>query len=146
MPVIRFFCVICGAALQKRSNSRDDVIECPACARQVPVPGLANMPGRATGCAPAFPPDVLALEVKFLCTACQSPLRADARWEGRGIICPVCGDHTRIPRWSNDARPPGKADLSQNVKAPEFSDAVRLSSEEIEFLSQPAHASQGAAA
>src|SRR5471030_1717752 len=90
MPTIRFFCVICGTALQGNTDANDDVIECHSCARQVPVPRLANLPDRTAGCAPAFPPDVLALEVKFLCTACRSPLRADARWEGRHVVCPVC--------------------------------------------------------
>ena len=146
MPTIRFFCVICGTALQGKTDARDDVIECHSCARQVPVPGLVKMPGRSAGCAPVFPPDVLALEVKFLCAACQSPLRADARWEGREVVCPVCKNSARIPEWSRVAWHPHKTDAGRSTKAPELSDAARLSSEEIEFLSHAAPNSSGAAA
>ena len=137
MPTIQFFCVICGTALHGKTDAHDDVIECHSCAHQVPVPRLVKMPGRLAGCAAVFPPDVLALEVKFLCTACQSPLRADARWEGRGVICPVCGDKTGVPHWS---------EFTQRTRTADFSGTAKLSSEEIEFLSQSVPASPGAAA
>ena len=144
MPTIRFFCVICGTALQGKTDARDDVVECHSCARLVPVPRLAEGPGRAAGCAPVFPPEVLALEVKFLCTECQSPLRADARWEGRRVACPVCGNGTLIPQWSKVPPDPRKADFVQRANAPGLSDAARLSPDEIDFLSEPSTASPGA--
>jgi hypothetical protein len=93
--------------------------------------------------APFFPPQVLGLEVKFLCTVCQSRLGADVRWEGRGVICPVCGDRTRVPRCTGAVRWPRPADMAQNPKAKAISD-VKLSSEEIAFLSEPASTSPGA--
>jgi len=135
MPTIRFFCVICGTALKGTTDSPTGVIECHACARHVPVPKLADAAGSAAGCVPAFPPEVLAVEVKFLCTSCKSRLGADARWEGRGVICPVCGDRTRVPRWS-DTQWPGES-------APRFPDAA-LNCEEIAFLSQPTPTNSGA--
>ena len=141
MPTIQFFCVICGTALHAKTDARDDVIECPSCARHVPVPRLLKMQGGDAGCAPVLAPEVLALEVKFLCAACRSPLRADARWEGRDVTCPVCKDTTRIPQWSQSPPRPRKA-----AAAPALADAARLSPEEIAFLTQAAPASPAAAA
>ena len=143
MPSIRFFCVICGTALKGTTDSPGDVVECHSCGRHVPVPRLANVTGPSAGCAPVLPPEILALEVKFLCTSCQSRLGADARWEGRGVICPVCGDKTRVPQWSNLSQWPFKPEAAQGAKTP---GTVKLSSEEIAFLSQPAPIKPGAAA
>jgi DNA-directed RNA polymerase subunit RPC12/RpoP len=95
--------------------------------------------------AVVFPPEILAMEVKFLCTSCQSRLGADARWEGRGVICPVCGDKTRVPRWSGIMRGQPRADFAQGAKAAAFSDG-KLSSDEIAFLSEPAPTTPGAGA
>src|SRR5262245_38158370 len=129
MSTIRFFCVICGTALEGKASAHGDVVECHACARQVPVPGLVKMPGGTVECAPVFPPDVLALEVKFLCTSGRSPLRADARWEGRKVVCPVCKDSTQIPRWSQASRNSQESAGAKrkNISAPP--DAARLSPE-----------------
>jgi len=139
MPTNQFFCVICGAALQTPEDATADVMKCHACARQVPVPRLVNAIGRDTGCPPAFAPEVLALEVKFLCTACRSPLRADARWEERRVVCPVCGDKISVPRWSNAPRWP-----APDETPPAIPMTARLSADEIDFLSTPAAAAPGA--
>ena len=77
------------------------------------------------------------MEVKFLCTSCQSRLGADARWEGRGVVCPVCGDKTRVPHWSGLPHLPHAAEIAPKAKAPGVAKAT-LSSEEIAFLSHPA--------
>ena len=103
------------------------------------------MAGSSVGCVTVFPPEILAVEVKFLCTSCQSRLGADARWEGRGVTCPVCGDKTHVPRWSNVSQWPRAADVAPGAKTPGIPDAS-LSSEEIEFLSHPAPANPGAGA
>ena len=145
MPTIRFFCVICGTALQGTTDSRPGVVKCHSCSRHVPVPALADVAGLPAGGAPAFPREILAVEVKFLCNSCQSRLGADARWEGRGVICSVCGDRTRVPHWSNVAQWPRAAEVAQGAKTPGIPDAS-LSSEEIEFLSHPAPANPGAGA
>ena len=142
MPTIRFFCVICGTALKGTTESPTSVVECHSCSRHVPVPRLADVPGSSVGCAPVFPPEILAVEVKFLCTSCQSRLGADARWEGRGVICSVCGDRTRVPRWSRVSQWPRADD---GAKTPGLGN-VTLSSEEIAFLSSPAPTNPGASA
>ena len=142
MPTIRFFCVICGTALKRTTDTPTGVVECHSCARHVPVPRLADAPGLSARCAPAFPPEILAVEVKFLCTSCQSRLGADARWEGRGVICPVCGDKTQVPRWSRVSQWPR---AEAGAKGTGSADAT-LSSEEIAFLSSPAPTNPGASA
>ena len=137
MPTIRFFCVICGTALEGHTDSSTGVAECHSCARHVPVPHLAQVPALNAASVPAFPPEILAMEVKFLCTSCHSRLGADARWEGRGVMCPVCGDKTRVPRWSRVQHWPHAADSALRAKATGAPDAT-LSPEEIAFLSHPA--------
>jgi hypothetical protein len=99
------------------------------------VPKPANLPAGADGYGPVFPPGVLELSVKFLCTSCQGPLRADARWEGRSVICPVCSDKTTVPRWSGVARWPRSSDAEMRVPKTAAPGVVKLSADEIEFLS-----------
>lgn len=135
MPTNRFFCIICGTVLEETTDSRADVIVCPSCAHHVPVPKLADISAGADGYGPVFPPGVLELSVKFLCTSCQEPLRADARWEGRGVICPVCSDKVVVPRWSGVARWPRSSDGENNDPKPGTPKVVKLSADEIEFLS-----------
>ncbi len=79
------------------------------------------------------------MEVKFLCTSCKSRLGADARWEGRAVICSVCGDRTRVPHWS------GFAHRRRTAETPPAANAS-LSPEEIAFLSLPATAQPTAGA
>ena len=138
MPTIRFFCIMCGTPLEGTSDSRADVIACPSCAHHVSVPKPADIPCAADGCGPVFPPGVLELSVKFLCTSCQSPLRADARWEGRTVACPVCSDKTVVPRWSGVARWPRASDAEKKAPGTTGPEVVRLSADEIEFLSTTA--------
>ena len=125
--------------MKASTELRDDIAECPNCARMVPMPKPVSIAGQTAGCAPVFPPEVLELEVKFLCTACNNRLRADARWEGRRVTCPVCTEKTRVPRWSDVAQWSRVSDESvpaaRAVGAPAEAAAVSLSREEIEFLS-----------
>ena len=142
MPHYRFYCVICGTSMKAAADSTSDVVECPGCARTVPVPSLASLSGKVADCVPVFPPEVLDLEVKFLCTACKNRLRAGARWEGRSVACPVCQEKTRVPRWSGVARwsrlPEESAPPARGAGAPAEAAVVALSREEIEFLSEAA--------
>jgi DNA-directed RNA polymerase subunit RPC12/RpoP len=91
-----------------------------------------------TSFQPVFPPDVLELSVKFQCSACRSVLHADARCEGREVLCPTCGIKIGIPRWSNVLSWPRTADGAEKArtKGPHASGitAPTLSMEEIDFL------------
>lgn len=141
MPSLRFHCVICGAAIQTSPDFEDDVVECHACSRHVPVPRPVKLPGRIGSMVPAFPPDVLELSVKFHCSHCAQKLRADARWEGRVVVCPQCGEKTGVPRWSTVPR------WSRDAEpAPAATAVPTLSADEIDFLSAPAPKQPGAAA
>jgi DNA-directed RNA polymerase subunit RPC12/RpoP len=151
MPTFRFYCVVCGTSLHASVDSQDDVIECRSCSRYVPIPRLAKLPGRFTGCLPAFPPDILELSVKFLCTACGRRLRVDARWEGRTVVCPACSGKTAVPRWSTVTDWPRSPESSRDkpvpaTRAPVDSDKATLSTEEIDFLRGPGTKNSGAAA
>jgi transcription elongation factor Elf1 len=69
-----------------------------------------------------FPRGVLALDLKFLCPSCNTKLAIDARWEGTAVTCPTCRNTAQVPRWSHRAAP-----------------VVRLSVDEVHFLSEPQH-------
>ena len=143
MTTIRFFCIICGTVLEGATDSRADVMICKSCAHHVPVPRLADIPCGKDGCGPVFPPGVLELSVKFLCASCQTPLRADARWEGRTFTCPVCSDKVMVPQWSRVARWPQSSDAESGVPKPMTPEVVKLSADEIEFLSATAVSKSG---
>jgi DNA-directed RNA polymerase subunit RPC12/RpoP len=149
MSSIRFYCVICGAAMKTSAEATEDVVQCPNCARRVPVPRLTSLSGRFAGCVPVFPPEVLDLEVKFLCTSCRNRLRADARWEGRNVVCPVCGKRTAVPRWSRvpmwSRAPEAAVAASRSDRSANEIPAVTLSRDEIEFLSEEPPSKSGAA-
>ncbi len=142
MPTFRFFCVICGVDLSGKAGARGSVTECPACRHQVPVPTALNMQAGSAEWPHILPPGILALEVKFPCKSCGSPLRADARWEGRNIFCPVCTDIIQVPAWS---QPPGTPTDTRRTKADERLATATLSTEEIAFLSEATPVSPGAA-
>lgn len=144
MPTNRFFCIFCGTVLEGNSDSRADVVVCPSCAHHVPVPRLADIPAGSDGCGPVFPPEVLELSLKFLCTGCRSPLRADARWEGLSIACPACHEKIMIPRWSRVTRWPRSADADKKIQNSATSGVVRLSADEIDFLSTTGTGKPGA--
>ncbi len=149
MPTIRFFCVICGTALHAPSDSPKNIVECPSCSRSVPVPGPVGLTSRLSHCPPVFPPEVLDLEVKFLCSSCNHRLRADARWEGRSVVCPVCSEKIGVPRWSAGLR---WADMGDEAETPPVrkasatggAAALKLSEDEIAFLSEATMANPGA--
>ncbi len=144
MPTNRFFCIFCGTVLEGTTDPCADVIVCPSCAHHVPVPRLADIPSGADGCGPVFPSEVLELSLKFLCSGCRSPLRADARWEGRTIKCPACHEKITIPRWSGVARWPKSSDAEKSTQKSAPSSGVRLSMDEIDFLSTAAAGKPGA--
>jgi DNA-directed RNA polymerase subunit RPC12/RpoP len=151
MHTISFFCVICGCALQASSDSQHDLVECHSCFRFVPVPRPVSLRGKFARCQSVLPPEVLELSVTFECTACSSRLCTDARWEGRKIGCPDCGETTRIPRWSTLPSWPQESGNEERPRVPVpqpsiDTNAAVLSSEEIEFLRGAASMNPGAAA
>jgi hypothetical protein len=97
-----------------------------------------------------LPPEVLELSVTFACAVCHSRIRTDARWEGREIDCPDCGEATRIPRWSMvPSWPRTSREEAAREPAPQLPidmNAAALSIEEIEFLRGAASMNPEAAA
>jgi len=80
----------------------------------------------------SLPAEVIALEVKFLCGSCGTKLRADARWEGLAVRCPVCCATLGIPVWSGAAT----KDAPKRRTPAEPATAI-LSMAEVEFLAEP---------
>ena len=139
MSSIQFYCVLCGSALEIPGDSQHDLIKCEACSRIVPVPRRAKGVGNFKCYPHVFPPEVLDLLVKFQCSGCQAKLYADARCEGREVICSGCGAHTRVPIWSNVPDGPRFFEPGKIGRAPAKDSASRekapvLSAEEVEFL------------
>jgi len=102
MSSISFFCAVCGQALTAHSSFAGEVMDCTRCERSVPVPGFPAMPGE-TGCAPVYPPEILSMDVVFLCRGCNAKLVIDGRLEGRELDCPQCQARVRAPLWSRRA-------------------------------------------
>ena len=150
MATICFYCVICGTRLQASSELVDNLMECHACTRHVPVPKLASLHGNGGEYLPVLPPEVLEFSLAFECGHCHSRLSADARWEGRGVDCPKCSARTEIPRWSTGLRWAGTPGAGRPVPMPAMHQsmdlhAAELSRDEIEFLSASESRSQGTA-
>ncbi len=76
----------------------------------------------------AFPPAIVSVEIRFLCSTCGAKLIVDARWQGRAVTCLKCGVGTHVPFWSLH-RP--RSDSPSSAAVPR----IQLSSAEIEFLS-----------
>jgi DNA-directed RNA polymerase subunit RPC12/RpoP len=148
MSTIRFYCVICGTALEASADSHHDLLECHACTRHVPVPRPVGLMGKFTKCQSVLPPRVLEITVTFQCMACESRLRTDARWEGRQISCPDCGGTTEVPRWSTVPSWPRSPEALARARVPAMPPPVRakasvLSDAEIDFLRGEASRSSG---
>jgi len=139
MSTVHFYCVLCGSALETSSDSRHDLLKCHACSRNVPIPRRTNGAGDFKSYPHVFPPEVLELLVKFPCAVCGTALYADARCEGREVVCSSCGVRTGIPRWSNSPDEPRFAEAGaiarmRSANSPARAEAPMLSAEEIDFL------------
>ena len=126
---IEFFCAICGQALTAESHFAGSVISCPTCHRSVPVPGRLAWSDPGASWYPAFSPEILSVEVTFVCPKCNNALIADARWSGEPFTCPLCETNWEVPDWTRARMRPPDPDAPAMVKP------VELSAEEIEFLS-----------
>jgi DNA-directed RNA polymerase subunit RPC12/RpoP len=126
MAHIPFFCAVCGASLRADLSLAGGVLPCVKCERSVPVPGFP-LGSPLSGCVPVFPPEILEMDMTFLCVGCDTRLVVDARMEGRDLECPRCQVSVRAPRWS------GLGDIAAAVEA--NPGASHLSPEEVQFLS-----------
>lgn len=78
---------------------------------------------------PVFSPEIISVEITFLCPGCNRSLLADARWGGKPFTCPKCDATGKVPNWTRAKAPPD-ADTPKVISAP------TLSPEEIAFLSE----------
>jgi DNA-directed RNA polymerase subunit M/transcription elongation factor TFIIS len=100
MSSISFFCAVCGQALTAEPAFAGELMECTRCERSVPVPGFPAT-ARESGCVVGvYPPEILSMDIVFLCWGCNARLVVDARLEGRELDCPQCHALVRAPLWS----------------------------------------------
>ena len=126
-PSIDFFCALCGSSLAVSRELQGNVVECPACSHSIPVPGPLRRETPVIEYLPLFSPDILSVEMTFVCPGCKSSLVADARYEGAPFFCPKCNFAGSVPTWSGFVAP-------DPLAAPQRP-AVILTAEELEFLS-----------
>jgi DNA-directed RNA polymerase subunit M/transcription elongation factor TFIIS len=127
-PPIEFYCAICGQALTANAEFAGNVINCPTCERNVPVPGCFAWSDVNPKCQPAFSPEILSVEITFVCPGCNYALVADARWGGEPFICPKCDTTGDVPDWA-------RAKVRTPVADAPRVHTLTLSPEEIDFLS-----------
>lgn len=125
-PSIDFFCALCGSSLAVSRALQGNVVQCPACSRAIPVPGRLNRHAPTAEYFPLFSPDILSVEMTFVCPGCRRSLGADARYEGAPFSCPACARAGTVPTWSGFVA----SDLVAKPQTP----AVILTAEELEFL------------
>lgn len=128
-PLIEFYCAICGQSLTADPEFGGGVITCPACDRNVPVPGRFTRNGAELKLRPAFSPEIVSVDLTFLCPDCDNKLVVDARCSGEPYVCPLCTTAGEVPEWAHvKARGPDHGE-------PVVVHALTLSPEEIDFLS-----------
>lgn len=128
MSDLAFFCVVCGKRLNTSADPACGLAECPHCLCVVPVPSFGTSLDYLGCSLPAFPAEVLAVEVKFLCEKCEAKLEIDVRMQDRDVTCPKCNAGIRVPRLRAEALPVS-ASLARAAAA------SLLSLAETEFLS-----------
>ena len=126
MDEIQFYCIACGASLSAQAEKAGGSCECTRCRRPAPVPGRPVS-------KPLLPPEILAVEIKFLTSCCRSKVRVDASSQGQAFDCPVCKAHAWIPVWSGLLAGSAPGEKPAVPAQPR----VRLSAEECAFLTAP---------
>ena len=99
MADLQFCCTTCRSTITLGREFSGGRVECPSCGVLTAVPGPRIGSLRSLGPDDALPPEVLGVEMKFLCAFCKTKLMIDFRWQGRTIDCPRCCRMTQVPRW-----------------------------------------------
>lgn len=130
---IHFYCVFCGAGIDAESGQARRLCQCPKCSLPTPVPTPPH--ARPLPDGEMYAPGVLSVEIKFPCSRCGARLGVDARNAGEPGICPICSGKIKCPQLSLFVLPPDAVPVRKEEKETPRA-PIRLSSEEIEFLSQ----------
>src|SRR3954454_20073011 len=112
MSDFHFYCVICGFAMNAPQHAAGGLRDCPRCRHLVPIPGYPATPGEVCQCAGIYRPEILEIEMKFLCPGCRARVSVDLRLEKHMVECPRCQLTFKVPAWSGS--PP---DLAPAPKA-----------------------------
>jgi len=139
---VHFYCVLCGVPMKAGSELAENVCECPRCFRFVPVPPESAK--ESPQWPQIYPPDVIAIEIKFPCSECGSKLEIDARSAGDTVYCPICTSAIKSPHLAFLIMPP--LSVAPKSKIEFAKPAINLSPQEIDFLNSvkpDAHAPVG---
>lgn len=136
MSRLSFFCAVCGHSLIVEIEHAGSLAECPSCERIVPVPGWRPQRRAGAGCLGVLAPNLLGVDVKFLCPKCQTKLKVDARWGGTSLACPLCETTLTVPQWHGSPDEikdeTGQSESASCVVG--VAPSVILSPEELAFL------------
>jgi DNA-directed RNA polymerase subunit RPC12/RpoP len=131
MDHLSFSCAFCGRSIAIGREFSGARVECPDCRRLTPVPGPRLGTLRGLNPDVVLPPQILGIEIKFLCEHCGTKLMIDFRWQGRTVDCPSCQRILQVPRCSDpECEPEATAITASSTPA------ARLSPAELAFLSE----------
>jgi hypothetical protein len=112
---------------------------CTGCARTIRVPidplPLSELPAQGA----AYSPEILSIDIRFLCPACGSKLKIDARAAGTEAACVCCGKKIRaplLPYWARRADKPLPPNQAAE-RAPTATQGAVLTAKEIDFMTRP---------
>jgi len=152
--LVAFFCSACGSALRAPASACGQVLTCPYCLRETPVPRQPLTSGRSPYPASLFERQrILSLTMRFLCPWCDSKLAADARAGGARADCPQCGKEVRVPVLAGLLPPLAEEDRAGSTAGPPAAPpgsagapggAGVLSAAEVRFLTAAAQGSADA--
>jgi Zn-finger nucleic acid-binding protein len=136
MSRLSFFCAVCGHSLIVGDEYAGSLAECPSCERLVPVPGWRPQRRAGAGCLGVLAPNLLGVDVKFLCPECRAKLKVDARWGGKTLPCPQCNASLPIPQWygSSDEIADESGQSQGATRIVGVVPSVMLSPQELAFL------------
>ncbi len=133
MNEVHFYCVFCGKGIDADSARDRRTFRCPGCSRTTPVPAAGDL---KSSWEEGYVFDLFAMDVKFPCPECGGRLAMDAKASGRAGTCPLCRKPIRCPRVSFEALPPASPMPMPPAPKEPARPVVRLSREEIDFLSE----------
>jgi hypothetical protein len=81
-------------------------------------------------------PNLLGVDVKFLCPECRAKLKVDVRWGGKTLPCPQCNASLPIPQWygSSDEIADEIGQSQGATRIVGVAPSVMLSPQELAFL------------
>jgi DNA-directed RNA polymerase subunit RPC12/RpoP len=132
MADIRFRCSGCNAKLKISDDAAGSEVPCPFCKKSLRVPPSSEL----LEIRPfEYPPDVLSIDMKFLCPECRAKLSIEISEAGGRALCPACGKSIRAPALPPPLRPAMRAQGGGGAERPAGSRGpAMLTPDEVAYL------------